>query len=118
MLCLGTNRAATLQGNLIGVSIHIQAHYAPHATAMHCFVCKNNLTLKALFALSIIRHAKKVLSMIYNYFSKSPKKFNEFSKLVDHRDKRFKNALHNISTQWVSIIEPLKRVLVEFCIFI
>jgi hypothetical protein len=36
---------------------------------------------------------------------------------MDHRNIRFKNALHNISTQWISIIEPLRRVLVEFRTF-
>jgi hypothetical protein len=84
---------------------------------MHCFAHKTNLALKELVALSIIRLPKKVLSMMYNYFAKSPKKFNEFSKLIDHRNIRFKNALHNISTQWISIIEPLRRVLVEFRTF-
>jgi hypothetical protein len=51
---------------------------------------------------------------LYSYFSSSPKQRLEFTKLVKIMEIGELKILQNVKTCWILILEPLKRVLVEY----
>jgi hypothetical protein len=51
---------------------------------------------------------------MYAYFNLSPKKHFEFQKLTDVVETEGLNMLRNVRTHWISVLEPLRRILGEY----
>lgn len=51
---------------------------------------------------------------MFLYFSHSPKRHLEFQKLADLMETEGRRMLRNVKTQWLSLLEPLKRVMGEY----
>jgi hypothetical protein len=55
-----------------------------------------------------------LLQGLYAYFNASPKRCNEYQKLVEVVETSGLKILQNVATRWISILESLKRVLGEY----
>ena len=114
LLCFGADGAATLQGCHNGVTVQIQQNYAPFAVGMHCVAHRCNLTFKALSKHGVFVAIEKVLAAAHTYFSKSPKRYLEFKKLAELTETKGLKMLKSVETRWVSLIEPMRRLLAEY----
>jgi hypothetical protein len=76
----------------------------------HC----TNLAVKPLSNLSMVQKIEKLLQSLYSYFHASPKRYNEYHKLVEIVETNGLKFLQNMATLWISMLEPLKRVLDEY----
>jgi hypothetical protein len=57
---------------------------------------------------------ENLLQTLYAYFSKSPKRYLEFSKLAEIMETQGNKLLKNVKTRWISLLEPTKRVMSEY----
>ena len=114
LLCFGADGAATLQGCHKGVTVQIQQNYAPFAMGMHCVAHRCNLAFKALSKHGVFTVIEKTLAAAHAYFSKSPKRYIEFTKLAELTETKGLKMLKSVETRWVSLIEPLRRLLAEY----
>jgi hypothetical protein len=51
---------------------------------------------------------------MHSYFAKSPKRLNEFEKLVELLESKGGKMLHDVTTRWISMLAPAKRVCSEY----
>jgi len=51
---------------------------------------------------------------MYAYFNASPKRHLEFQKLADLMETEGLKMLRNVKTRWISLLDPLRRVLGEY----
>jgi len=52
---------------------------------------------------------------MYDYFSHSPKRHLEFQRFFQTLETKGNKILKNVKTRWMSITDPLKRIMVEYC---
>lgn len=114
LLSFGADGVSVLQGHRSGVTTQVKEKYAPFAVGVHCVAHRCNLAFKALSALGIFGTIEKLLTVTYAYFCKSPKRMEEFRQLADLTKTKGLKMLKNIKTRWVSLIEPLRRLLSEY----
>jgi hypothetical protein len=114
LLCFGTDGAAAIQGARTGVSKKLLDDYAPFASTVHCWAHKLNLAFKALGNLDIMHAIEDLLKVAHSYFAYSLKKFAEFHSLAQTMETKGLKLLKNVPTHWVSLIKPLRRLLVEY----
>jgi hypothetical protein len=114
LLSFGADGASTLQGNRSGVTLQIQEKHASFMIGVHCVAHRCNLAFKALSSLGIFADIEKLLSVTHAYFGKSPKRFAEFQQLAELTETKGLKMLRNVKTRWVSLIEPLRRLLSEY----
>jgi len=88
----------------------LKEKHAPNliGVAYHC-----NLAFKALSNLSIFAEIEKLLLVTHLYFSKSLKRLSEVRMLAELIETKGLKLLRNVQTRWVSLIEPLRRLLSE-----
>jgi hypothetical protein len=114
LLCFGADGVAAIQGARTGVSKKLLQDHAPFASAVHCWAHKLNLAFKALGNLDIMHAIEDLLKVAHSYFAYSPKKFAEFHSLAQTMETKGLKLLKNVPTRWVSLIEPLRRLLAEY----
>jgi hypothetical protein len=85
---------------------------------MHCVTHKTNLTALTLLNLPIVVKIETLLASVYTYFSHSPKRNLERSKLAEIMETKGLKILCNIKTKWISMVAPSKVVLEEFKILL
>jgi hypothetical protein len=81
---------------------------------MHYVAHRNNLAVQCLSDLEMVARIETLLAALHKYFSKSPKHHLELQKLVELLESKGRKILQNIKTRWISMLSPLKRVLVEY----
>jgi hypothetical protein len=54
----------------------------------------------------------------HTFFNRSPKRLSEFQKLAEVIETKGLRPLQNITTRWISLLEPLRRILSEYCTLI
>ena len=114
LLCFGADGVSTFQGAKTGVTQQIQSKYAPFAIGVHCMAHRCNLAFKTLSQLAIMNRIEGLLKSSHAYFKHSPKRHLEFVKLAELMDTKGLKLLKNVKTRWVSLIEPLRRILQEY----
>lgn len=72
------------------------------------------MAFKALSSLGIFGDIENLLGVTHAYFCKSPKRFVEFKQLAELTNTKGLKMLRNVQTRWVSLIEPLRRLLSEY----
>jgi hypothetical protein len=55
-----------------------------------------------------------LLETLHAYFAYSPKRHLKLTKLVDIMETKGNKVLHNIKTQWISMLNLAKRMMVEY----
>ena len=114
LLCFGADGVSTFQGPKTGVTHQIQSKYAPFALGVHCMAHRCNLAFKTLSQLDIMSRIEGLLQSSHVYFKHSPKRHLEFVKLADVMETKGLKLLKNVKTRWVSLIEPLRRIIQEY----
>lgn len=114
LLNFGADGASTLQGNRSGVTLQVREKFAPFTIDVHCIAHRCKLAFKALSSLGIFSDIEKLLSVTHAYFCKNPKRFSEFQQLAELTETKGLKMLKNVKTRWVSLIEPLRRLLSEY----
>ena len=114
VLSFGADGVSSLQGSRTGVTLQIKEKQAPFVIGVHCVAHRCNLTFKALSSLDIFGDIEKLLSVTYGYFCKSPKRYSEFRQLAELTQTKGLKMLRNVQTRWVTLIEPLRRLLSEY----
>jgi hypothetical protein len=114
LLCFGADGVSTFQGAKTGVTQQIQSKYTPFALGVHCMAHRCNLAFKTLSQLDIMNHIEGLLKSSHAYFKHSPKRHLEFVKLAELMETKGLKLLKNVKTRWVSLIEPLRRILQKY----
>jgi hypothetical protein len=81
---------------------------------IHDMAHRTNLAVKPLSNLPMVQKIEKLLQGLYAYFNASPKKCNKYQKLAEVVETSGLKILQNVATRWISMHEPLKRVLSEY----
>ena len=118
LLCFGADGAAVFHGVRGGVTVQLQREFSPFLLAVHCSNHKTNLAMHVVSKTAIVSKGESLLSALHTYFSKSPKKCLEFSKLVEIMETKGLKILKHCKTRWVGMLAPLKRVLSEWRLLI
>ena len=114
LLSFGADGATVLQGCRFGVTVQITRDHAPFAMGVHCVAHRCNLACKALSSIGIFVVIEKALNMAHAYFARSPKRYSEFNRLAELIGTKGLKMLRVVETRWVSLIEPLRRLLSEY----
>lgn len=72
------------------------------------------LAVQALSNLPMVTKIKTLLQLLHSYFTSSPKMHLEFTKLAEIMETSGLKMLPTVRTRWISMFEPLKRVLSEY----
>lgn len=114
LICFGADGVAAFQGHRSGVTKQIQSNHAPYVQGVHCMAHRCNLAFKTLSSLDVMSAIEDLLNACHKYFSSSPKKFAEFHTLALMMKTKGLKLLKNVTTRWVSLIDPLRRLLSEY----
>ncbi len=118
LVCFGANGFSIFQGLKLGLTIQIQRQYAPFVVNVHCMAHWTNLVVKTLSNLLLVSHIENLLHCLYGYFNHSPKRHFKFTKLTKIMETKSKKIMQNIKTKWISMINPIKRILSEYRILL
>ena len=77
-----------------------------------------NLAFKTLSQLDVMSRIEGLLKSSHAYFKHSPKRHLEFVKLADLMETKGLKLLKHVKTIWVSLIEPLRRIIQEYRVLI
>jgi hypothetical protein len=114
LLCFGADGVSAFQGKRTGVTVQIKKDYAPFATGIHCHAHKINLAVKTLSQFPVVHVVEELMRVSYAYFSHSPKKYNEYKNFASTIDTKGLKVIKNVTTRWLSLLEPMKRLMSEF----
>ncbi len=67
-----------------------------------------------LSKLPLVSHIEFMLQSLYLLFAHNPKKFMEFYKFKKKLQMKSFKLLRNVKTRWLSMLSPLKHVMVEY----
>jgi hypothetical protein len=114
LICFGADGAVVFQGARSGVTSQLIKKHAPYLMGVHCMSHRMNLAVQALSNLPMVTKIENLLQSLHSYFTSSPKKHLEFTKLVEIVETSGLKMLPTVRTRWISMFEPLKRVLSEY----
>jgi len=83
----------------------MDVHYLAHHT---------NVAVQSLGNLTLITKIEGFILNTYDYFSHSPKRHLEFQRLAQILEAKGNKILKNVKTKWMSVLDPLKRIMVEY----
>jgi hypothetical protein len=81
---------------------------------VHCMAHRTNLAMEPLSNLHVVFKLETLCQRLYSYFSTSSKKHRKFQKLVDIVKREGLLMLRKVKTHWISLLEPLRRVMGEY----
>jgi hypothetical protein len=114
LVCFGADGVSTFQGSRNGVTVQLQKSKALYLFGVHCMAHRTNLAVEPLSNLLVVSKIESLCKYIHSYFSHSPKRHLEFTKLAEIVETKGLKILNNVKTRWISLLEPLKRVLGEY----
>jgi hypothetical protein len=114
LVCFGVDGMSVFQGCRCGVTQQLKDQEAPFMLGIHCMAHRTNLAVEPLSNLPVVSKLETLCQAIYSYFNMSSKKHLEFQKLVDIAEIEGLRMLWNVKTRWISLLEPLKRILGEY----
>jgi hypothetical protein len=114
LLCFGADGASVLQGKNTGVMSQIRNFHAPFMQSVHCVSHRSNLAVECLSELDVVARIELLITSMHSYFAKSPKRHSELEKLSELLDSNGGKMLRDVSTRWISMLAPAKRILSEY----
>jgi hypothetical protein len=81
---------------------------------VHYFAHHTNVAVQSLGNLTLITKIEGFILNTYGYFSHSPKRHLEFQRLAQILEAKGNKILKNVKTKWMSMLDPLKRIMVEY----
>jgi hypothetical protein len=114
LVCFGANGVSTFQGSRNGVTVQLQKSKAPYLFGVHYMAHRTNLVVEQLSNLLVVIKIESLCKNIHSYFSHSPKRHLEFTKLAEIVETEGLKILNNVKTRWISLLEPLIHILGEY----
>jgi hypothetical protein len=114
LLWFGADGVSAFQGKRTGVIVQIKRNFAPFPTIIHYHAHKINLAVKTLSQLPMVNAVEELMRISHAYFSHSPKKYNEYKTFASTIDTKGLKLIKNVTTRWLSLLEPIKRIMSEF----
>jgi hypothetical protein len=114
LISFGADGMSVFQGCRTGVATQLRMKHAPFLISVHCFAHRLNLAYKSLSSMGVMPGIEGLLSSTYGYFAHSPKKILEFQNLAEEMDSKGLKLLRNVQTRWISLLDPLRRVLSQY----
>jgi hypothetical protein len=114
LVFFGTDEVSVFQGCRSSVTQQLKDQDASFMLGIHCMAHCTNLAVEHLSNLPIVSKLETLCQALYNYFSMSSKKHLEFQKLANIVETEGLQMLRNVKTQWISLLEPLKRILGKY----
>jgi hypothetical protein len=114
LMTFGANGVSIFQGVKSRVTKQISDGWAPHSMGEHCMAHQTNLMIQTLSHLSMVNRIEGLLSTLYNYFCKSPKRYLEFSKLTKVMETKGAKILKDVKTQWISMLSLVKHDMAKY----
>ena len=111
LICFGADGASVFQGSRNGVTVQMKEHVAPFMFGIHCMVHRTNLAVEPLSNLPIVGKIESLCQAMFSYFSQSPKHHLQFQKLAELVETDGLYMLRNVKTRWLSLLDPLKRIM-------
>ena len=71
----------------------------------HDMAHRTNLVVMPLSNLPMVQKIQKLLQSLYSYFHASPKRCNEYQKLVEIVETSGLRILQNVATRWISMLD-------------
>jgi hypothetical protein len=97
-----------------GVTKQIFDDHAPYSIGIHCMPHHTNLVVQILSGLPLVKHIESLLQTLHAYFAHSPKRYLEFTKLVEVMETKRNKILHNVKIRWISMLSLAKKVLAKY----
>lgn len=114
LVCFGADGVSAFHGCRTGVTVQLKSKFAPHVIGVHCMGHRVNLAVKTLSKLDLFHSVEDLCKVCHAYFSHSPKRQAEFHALAQLVDTKGLKLLKNVTTRWISLISPLRRLLSEY----
>jgi hypothetical protein len=114
LIYFGTDGEAVFQGSRNGVIQQLKEKHSPFVIGVHDFAHRTNLAVEALSNLPMVQRLESLCKSLHSYFSASPKRHLEFTKLVEVVETKGLKILNKVHTRWISLLEPLKRISGEY----
>jgi hypothetical protein len=86
-----------------------------HSFEVHCMAHFFKLVVQTLLSLPLVMHHENLLQCLYSYFTHSPNRHLELTKLVNIMSTKGNEILQNVKTRMLS---PTKKVMVEYTTFL
>jgi hypothetical protein len=118
LIYFGVDGASIFQGSRNGMAVQLSRQFAPYMMSVHDVAHRTNHAVLSLNGLPMVKKLETLCNSLHVYFTKSPKQFLEFSKLAEVVETSGLKILGNVKTRWISLLEPMKRVLSEYKILI
>jgi hypothetical protein len=118
LLCFGADGVTVFEGARTGVTVQLAQKHAPFSIGIQCMAHRVNLVARTLSSTEVFQKAEKLMAKAHAFFNHSPKRLAEFQKLADVIDTKGLRPLKNVATRWVSLLDPLRRILSEYRTFI
>lgn len=84
--------------------------FAPFVIAIHCFAHRTNLVSGIMGTFIEIQELEQLLASLYNYFSHSPARQEQFMEVQKACNEQLLRLLRDIKTRWISHYGPAVRV--------
>ena len=94
--------------------MQLQREFGIFIIGVHCRSHKTNVAMHVVSKIAIVSKGVALFSTLHAYFSKSPKKSMEFSKLVEIMETKGSEILKHCKTLWVDMLTTLKQILSEW----
>jgi hypothetical protein len=115
LICFGADGAAVFQGARTSVIQRLKEGYALYVIPVHDFAHRMNLAVEALLdRLPVVQKLESLCKALHSYFSGSPKRHLEFTKLAEVVEIEGLKILNKVQTRWISLLEPLKHICGEY----
>jgi hypothetical protein len=105
---------SVFQGSRRGVTTQLQNNVAPFMLGIHCMAHRTNLAVEPLSNLPLVSKLEALCHGMYAYFSHNPKRHLKFQKLADVVETEGLRVLRNVTTRWISLLDPLRRIMGEY----
>jgi hypothetical protein len=102
------------QGCHIRVTPQLKEKHFPYMMGQHCMAHKTNLTVQALSNLAMVSKLEDLFQFVYAYFLSSPNCHSELTKLAKIMEIGGFKTFNKVKTQWISMLEHLKCILVAY----
>jgi hypothetical protein len=94
------------------MTLQLKEKHFSYKMGQHCMAYKTNLAMQALSNLTMLSKLEDLLQFVYAYFLSSFNRHLEFTNLAKIMEIGGFKTFLNVQTQWISMVEPLKHVLV------
>jgi hypothetical protein len=114
LVCFGVDGTVNFYGGRSGLTIELIEKHALYLMEVHYMSHQTNVAVQALSNLPLVSKNETLFQALHSYFTSSPKRYLEFTKLIKIVETSGLKILASMRTRWISMLEPLKHVLSKY----